>query len=110
MTTSADGSVRTREVGMSTMEAAPKAPALDTKIRVESLDVFYGTFQALKAVTFDIPARRITSMIGPSGCGKSTLLRCFNRMNDRVKGFRAQGKILLDGRDLYERGTDLSRL
>ena len=94
---------------MSTVETAPKASALEAKIRVEKLDVFYGSFQALKGVSFDIPARRITSMIGPSGCGKSTLLRCFNRMNDRVKGFRVQGKILLDGRDIYERGTDLSR-
>src|ERR1700704_4407706 len=91
-------------------DASAKPAALASKIKVESLDAFYGSFQALKAVTFDIPARRITSMIGPSGCGKSTLLRCFNRMNDRVRGFRAEGKILLDGRDLYERGTDLSRL
>ncbi len=94
------------------MSASATIPAgLETKIRIDHLDAFYGSFQALKQVTFDIPARRITSMIGPSGCGKSTLLRCFNRMNDRVKGFRVGGgQILLDGRDLYERGTDLSRL
>jgi phosphate transport system ATP-binding protein len=91
-------------------DASAKQAALESKIRVERLDVHYGTFQALKGVTFDIPARRITAMIGPSGCGKSTMLRCFNRMNDRVRGFRAEGKILLDGRDLYERGTDLSLL
>jgi phosphate transport system ATP-binding protein len=91
--------------------ASATIPAgLETKIRIDRLDAFYGAFQALKQVSFDIPARRITSMIGPSGCGKSTLLRCFNRMNDRVKGFRVEGRILLDGRDLYERGTDLSRL
>src|SRR5436190_7692241 len=108
MTTSAAG-LDDRGGSMSTVETAPKASALEAKIRVEKLDVFYGSFQALKGVSFDIPARRITSMIGPSGCGKSTLLRCFNRMNDRVKGFRVQGKILLDGRDIYERGTDLSR-
>jgi phosphate transport system ATP-binding protein len=92
--------------------ASATIPAgLETKIRIDHLDAFYGSFQALRQVTFDIPARRITSMIGPSGCGKSTLLRCFNRMNDRVKGFRVGGgQILLDGRDLYERGTDLSRL
>jgi phosphate transport system ATP-binding protein len=91
--------------------ASATIPAgLETKIRIDRLDSYYGSFQALKQVSFDIPARRITSMIGPSGCGKSTLLRCFNRMNDRVKGFRVEGKILLDGRDLYERGTDLSQL
>src|SRR4051812_11499178 len=100
MTTSADGS-DDREGTLSAIETASQPRALDAKIRVEDLDVFYGPFQALKRVTFDIPARRITSMIGPSGCGKSTLLRCFNRMNDRVRGFRAQGRILLDGRDLY---------
>src|SRR5437762_2839536 len=111
MTTSADASARrTSGEEPMTLQAAAKPAALEAKIRVEKLDVFYGNFQALKAVAFDIPARRITSMIGPSGCGKSTLLRCFNRMNDRIKGFRAQGKILLDGRDIYERGTDLSRL
>jgi len=87
-----------------------KPSTLESKIRIENLNVFYGTFQAIKSVSFDIPARRITSMIGPSGCGKSTILRCFNRMNDRIRGFRADGKILLDGRDIYERGTDLSRL
>src|SRR5436190_8703771 len=109
MTTSAAG-LDDRGGSMSTVETAPKASALEAKIRVEKLDVFYGSFQALKAVSFDIPARRITSMIGPSGCGKSTLLRCFNRMNDRVRGFRAEGRILLDGRDIRERGTDLSQL
>jgi phosphate transport system ATP-binding protein len=91
-------------------DASAKQAALETKIRVDRLDVYYGTFQALKSVSFDIPARRITAMIGPSGCGKSTLLRCFNRMNDRVRGFRAAGRILLDGRDIHERGTDLSLL
>jgi phosphate transport system ATP-binding protein len=90
--------------------ASPPAPALDAKIRVRELDVFYGAFQALKKVTFDIPERRITSMIGPSGCGKSTLLRCFNRMNDRLRGFRAAGEIRLDGRNVYDRGMDLAGL
>src|SRR5690242_5747886 len=84
--------------------------AVSAKIAVKDLDVFYGTFQALKRVSFDIPERRITSMIGPSGCGKSTLLRCFNRMNDRLRGFRAEGEIRLDGRNIYERGTDLTKL
>src|SRR5687767_3100368 len=92
------------------MSAAVSASTAKAKIAVRDLDVFYGTFQALKKVTFDIPERRITSMIGPSGCGKSTLLRCFNRMNDRLRGFRAEGEILLDGRNVYERGADLTKL
>jgi phosphate transport system ATP-binding protein len=91
-------------------DASVKPAALETKIRVEALNVHYGSFHALKSVSFDIPARRITAMIGPSGCGKSTLLRCFNRMNDRIRSFQADGKILLDGRNIYDRGTDLSRL
>jgi phosphate transport system ATP-binding protein len=95
---------------MSTLELQPRPATLESKIRVDQLNVFYGGFQALKRVTVDIPAKRITAMIGPSGCGKSTLLRCFNRMNDRVRGFRAEGRILLDGRDLYERGNDLALL
>jgi len=95
---------------MTSIETPPRPAALETKIRIEGLDVFYGSFQALKRVSFDIPARRITAMIGPSGCGKSTLLRCFNRMNDRIRAFKAEGRILLDGRNIYDRGTDLSRL
>jgi len=91
---------------MSTIEAPPKPSALEAKIRVEKLDVFYGTFQALKGVSFDIPARRITSMIGPSGCGKSTLLRCFNRMNDLIRGARVEGSLVYQGVDLY--GPDVS--
>ena len=80
------------------------------KIRVEKLDVWYGTFQALNGVTLDIPARKITAMIGPSGCGKSTLLRCLDQMNDGVRGFRLAGKIQLDGEDIYSRGLPLTRL
>ena len=96
--------------GSASAEPPAKPEGRTAKIAVRNLDVFYGTFQALKKVTFDIPEKRITSMIGPSGCGKSTLLRCFDRMNDRLRGFRAQGEILLDGRNIYERGTDLSKL
>ncbi len=84
--------------------------ALDPKIRIEGLDVFYGSFQALKSVSMDVPARRITALIGPSGCGKSTLIRCLNRMNDGIRGFRATGRILLDGRDIREPKSDLARL
>ncbi len=93
-----------------TTSAAVSDSALATKVRIEGLDVFYGSFQALKKVSMDIPARRITAMIGPSGCGKSTLLRCLNRMNDVVRGFRAEGRILLDGQDIRHPKTDLSRL
>ena len=72
----------------------------DTKFQVEQLSFFYGKFQALRDVTFEIPAKRITAIIGPSGCGKSTLLRVFNRMYDLVPSARAGGRVLLDGEDL----------
>ena len=91
-------------------DASVKPASLETKLKVDALNVHYGSFHALKGVTFKIPSRRITAMIGPSGCGKSTLLRCFNRMNDRIRGFRAEGQILLDGKNIYDRGTDLARL
>jgi phosphate transport system ATP-binding protein len=73
---------------------------LEKKIRVERVDAFYGSFHALKNVSLEIPARKITSVIGPSGCGKSTLLRCLNRMNDGVRGFRLEGRILIDEREI----------
>ncbi|HXX93039.1 MAG TPA: phosphate ABC transporter ATP-binding protein PstB [Planctomycetota bacterium] len=80
------------------------------KIRVEKLDAWYGSFHALKGISLTIPLRQITAMIGPSGCGKSTLLRCLDRMNDGVRGFRAEGRIELDGQDIYARGFPLTAL
>jgi phosphate transport system ATP-binding protein len=72
----------------------------NTKLKVEQLSFYYGKFQALKDVTFQIPEKRITAIIGPSGCGKSTLLRVFNRMYDLIPSARAGGKVLLDGDDV----------
>lgn len=79
------------------------------KFSIENLDLWYGTFQALKQVNLRVPAREITAFIGPSGCGKSTLLRTLNRMNDLVEGCRITGTVLLDGEDVY-RGMDVSLL
>jgi phosphate transport system ATP-binding protein len=84
--------------------------ATTSRAETVGLDLFYGTFKALKNVNIRIPERRITSIIGPSGCGKSTLLRCFNRMNDLVENARAAGQILIDGRNILEPGTDLIAL
>ena len=70
------------------------------KLKVESLSFYYGRFQALNDVTFEIPERRITAIIGPSGCGKSTLLRVFNRMYDLVPNSRAVGDVTLDGENI----------
>jgi phosphate transport system ATP-binding protein len=71
------------------------------KMVTENLDLFYGTFQALKNVNIAIQPNKITAFIGPSGCGKSTLLRTLNRMNDLVEGCRITGTVLLDGQDVY---------
>ncbi len=71
------------------------------KIAVKELDLFYGSFQALKGINLNIQEKEITALIGPSGCGKSTLLKSLNRMNDLVEGCRIRGNILLDGEDVY---------
>ena len=79
-------------------------------IRIENLDLHYGTFQALKQVSLSIERQAITALIGPSGCGKSTLLRTLNRMNDLVPGCRVSGTVALDGRDIYARSVDTCAL
>jgi phosphate transport system ATP-binding protein len=79
-------------------------------IEVERLNLYYGEFQALKDVKVNVEEKVITSIIGPSGCGKSTLLRVFNRMNDLVEGIRINGKVLIDGQDIYAPGRDLVAL
>lgn len=71
------------------------------KYTIRNLDLFYNKTQALKNINMDIKPNQVTAMIGPSGCGKSTLLRTLNRMNDLVEGCRVQGKVLLDGTDIY---------
>jgi len=79
-------------------------------ISVQDLGLYYGNDQALKSVTMDVPARRVTAFIGPSGCGKSTLLRCFNRMNDLIDIVRIEGEINLHGQNIYARGVDVAEL
>ena len=79
------------------------------KFTISHLDLYYGSFQALKSIELKIPSNRITSFIGPSGCGKSTLLKTLNRMNDLVEGCRITGKVLLDGKDIYG-GMDINQL
>ena len=73
----------------------------NSKITVESLNLHYGENHALKNVNMEIADHAITAFIGPSGCGKSTFLRCLNRMNDLVDGCRVEGKVILDGEDIY---------
>jgi len=77
------------------------------KIRVENLDFYYGDKVALSDISIDIKERGITAVIGPSGCGKSTFVRCLNRMNDTIPGTRMEGKVFLDGKDIYAPDTDV---
>ena len=78
-----------------------------SKITSRNLDLFYGSKQALKSITLDIPERQVTAFIGPSGCGKSTYLRTLNRMNDLIAGVKIVGKIHIDGVDIYHKGLDV---
>ena len=71
------------------------------KMTVSNLDLYYGSFQALKSVSLNIPENEITALIGPSGCGKSTLLKSLNRMNDLVEGRKIVGSIKLGDEDIY---------
>ena len=76
------------------------------KIVIEHLNLWYGSFQALKDINLRLPANEITAFIGPSGCGKSTLLKSLNRMNDLVEGCRIEGTVTLDGADIFSRKMD----
>ena len=79
------------------------------KMTIHNMNLFYGSFHALKDVNLDIPEKKITAFIGPSGCGKSTLLKSLNRMNDLVEGCKITGDIRLDGEDIYN-GMDVNLL
>ena len=82
----------------------------NSKITVESLNLHDGENHALKNVNMEIADHAITAFIGPSGCGKSTFLRCLNRMNDLVDGCRVEGKVILDGEDIYDKRVDTTLL
>lgn len=79
------------------------------KFEIRNLELYYGSFRALKRIDMDIAANQITALIGPSGCGKSTLLKSLNRMNDLVEGCRITGSVTLDGEDVY-RDMDVNLL
>ncbi len=81
-------------------------PALRDKMNIADLDVYYGSFQAIKKGNLSVPDRRVMALIGPSGCGKSTFLRALNRMHDLTPGARVEGKVTLDGTDIYAAEID----
>jgi len=76
------------------------------KIETERLNAYFSAVHAVKDVGLSIPENKITAIIGPSGCGKSTLIRCFNRMHEIVRGARITGKVMLDGKNIYDADMD----
>jgi phosphate transport system ATP-binding protein len=84
------------------MQPAATQPIL----RLRDVSFYYGQFRAVKDISIDVPAHRITALIGPSGCGKSTLLRTINRMNDLIPGTRVEGEVLYHDEDLYAAYVD----
>jgi phosphate transport system ATP-binding protein len=82
----------------------------ETCIKVENLNLFYGEKQALHGINMEVPKKKVTAYIGPSGCGKSTLLRCINRMNDLVDSAKIDGKILLNGENIYDKAVNVAAL
>ena len=80
--------------------------ATDTTLSVTNLDMYYGSFRALRDISLDVARNSVTALIGPSGSGKSTLLRCFNRMNDLIPGARVEGQVLFNGEDIYHPSID----
>jgi len=85
-------------------------PEVQSIFSVKNLDFYYGNFKALSNINIEIEPRKVTALIGPSGCGKSTFLRCLNRMNDTIAGTRVDGKILLNGKDIYAEDMDVVTL
>ena len=104
------------DVSASRAMAANMAPQargvadVPARMAIRNLDFYYGNNRALKGISLDLPEKRVTGMIGPSGCGKSTLLRVLNRMYDLYPGQRADGEVIMEGRNILDPGTDLNAL
>lgn len=81
-----------------------------SKISVKEMDIWYGSFHAIKEVSMKIHPNTVTAFIGPSGCGKSTFLRLFNRMNDYIESFHFDGKVKIDGKNIYGKKTNIEEL
>jgi len=104
--------VRTHAIDMSAIaqKNQPNKGMNETSIQIQDLNLFYGEKQALHGINMEIPKKQVTAYIGPSGCGKSTLLRCINRMNDLVDSARIEGRINIEGNDIYRPGVDVAEL
>ena len=76
------------------------------RVDLKDVDIYYGSFHAVRDVNLTVAPRSVTAFIGPSGCGKSTVLRTLNRMHEEIPDARVEGQVLLDGEDIYARGAD----
>jgi len=94
------------ELSKSPNEASTEPNSKERVFNVDNVNVYYGSYLAVRDVTMDIYANEVSALIGPSGCGKSTILRCFNRLNDLIAGAKVEGKITYRGKDLYAKKVD----
>lgn len=94
-------------MGIMVRASEDAAAVVASKVAVDQFGLFYGSFRALKDVTIEFPERRISALIGPSGCGKSTLLRSINRMNELNGNVRTEGRIVVDGQNIYDPAVDV---
>lgn len=97
-------------IGAPAAEEKDASTKREVAVRIENLDVYYGTEQAIDDVSLEGFRKEVTALIGPSGCGKSTLLRSINRMNDLIDGARVEGMIEVDGENIYSGDTEVSKL
>lgn len=97
-----DRSVPYTNASVASVSAARGSIAIEAR----ELNVYYGAFQAVKNVSLQLQRNKITALIGPSGCGKSTVLRCFNRMNDLIRGARVDGNVLFHEKNIYDTNVD----
>ena len=100
-------SLQTPEVEHTTAAPTERESVRGHSVRLDDVHAFYGETHAVRGVSLNFEANRVTAMIGPSGCGKSTLVRCINRMHEEIPGARATGKITLDDLDLYDDSIDV---
>lgn len=104
---------KSHSIDMSTLGRAKRSNTLADEticITTDNLNLYYGEKRALHDINLSIPEKKVSAFIGPSGCGKSTLLRSINRMNDLVDGCRIEGKINIDGNNIYDKNVDVSEL
>jgi len=103
MANSQPGSMMTNTLG----KAASRQMSREVTVSAQDVKVYYGDTQAIKGINLDIYRNEVIAFIGPSGCGKSTFLRVLNRMNDTIDGCRVEGKVTLDGEDIYDKSLDV---